>query len=80
MADGDSGRFRSTELAFRVSGTDFVVDCGATGGVPEALCGQNTAKTLELSLDGNLERLITDLRAVLADLEDLESDETPSPE
>ncbi len=79
MANGADGKFQATELAVRMSGTDFVVDCNFTALVAD--CGQNTARTLELPVDyGNLERLMADLRAVLVDLEALESRRTLSTE
>lgn len=69
MAAG-TPKFQVKELAVKVSGEKFVVDC--KGAALLARCGQNTARTFELQTNGNLQQLISDLRTALADLEALD--------
>lgn len=65
-----NGKFKVTQLEFKVTPTEFVVDCGDTGHVN--LCGQNTAKTFGMPLvAGGIEPLKAALKKALTDLEAL---------
>jgi len=67
MATFSNGRFQAAELTFQVTGTEFVVNCGATDRV--LICGQRTAQTLVQTLDaGNREALRNQLQAALTAL------------
>ena len=68
---GINGRFEATQLMFKVSGGEFVVDCTGTDVLPVGVeCTQQTVQTIALSLSRvDLERLRKALRVALEKIE-----------
>ena len=65
-------KYAAKELAFKVSATEFVVDCKETG----FGCGQQTVQQMALRISKtNLEQLKKDLQAALVKLDKVKVEE-----
>ncbi|HTG34596.1 MAG TPA: hypothetical protein VLB76_16885 [Thermoanaerobaculia bacterium] len=66
----DEGKLHVKALTVKVIGKTFVV--GSESQELVLGCGQNTARTFELPVDGHLPQLMADLKKALADLKALD--------